>query len=311
MSDKNTHFQSSPEKASIFQSKSSIKIGGKLLDLSVPKVMGILNLTPDSFYQPEGRKGQPALSQILKEAAQMLEEGATFLDLGAYSSRPNAEHISEEAEIERLMPALAALVKEFPEAVCSVDTFRSAVARRAIDGGAQLINDISAGELDKNMFKTVADLQVPYIMMHMKGTPQNMQQHPQYDALIPEILDYFIQKIKKLNDLGSYDLIIDPGFGFGKTIDHNYEILQKLESFRILQIPVLAGFSRKSMIYKLLESSPAEALNGTSVCNTIALLKGAKILRVHDVKPAMEAIQIVGAMEAAEGSGKNAYFSKQ
>jgi dihydropteroate synthase len=305
MSDKNTHFHqftdAGQQNAAVIKPKSTLKLNGKLMDLSVPKVMGILNLTPDSFYQPEGRNGQPDSSQILKEAEQMLKEGASFLDLGAYSSRPNAEHINETTESERLLPALKALVKEFPEAIISVDTFRSGIARKAVEHGAQLINDISAGELDQNMFETVASLKVPYILMHMKGTPQTMQQNPHYESLISEILQYFIQKIKKLNDLGAYELIIDPGFGFGKNLEHNYELLNKLDSLNILQLPVLAGFSRKSMIYKLLDSSPAEALNGTTVCNTIALLKGAKILRVHDVKPAMEAISLVATMQR----GKN------
>ncbi len=301
MSDKNTHFhqfkEANQQNASIIKPKSTLQIKGELIDLSFPRVMGILNLTPDSFYQPEGRNGQPDISQILKEAEQMLTEGASFLDLGAYSSRPNAEHISETTESERLLPVLSALVKEFPEAIISVDTFRSGIARKAVEQGAHLINDISAGELDKDMFETVASLKVPYILMHMKGTPQTMQQNPHYESLMPEILQYFIQKINKLNNLGAYDLIIDPGFGFGKNLEHNYELLNKLETLNIIQLPVLAGFSRKSMIYKFLNSSPAEALNGTTVCNTIALLKGAKILRVHDVKPAMEAIRLVGAMQ--------------
>lgn len=301
MSDKNTHFHqltdAGQQNAVVIKPKSTLNINGKLMDLSIPRVMGILNLTPDSFYQPEGRNGQPDSSQILKEAEQMLKAGASFLDLGAYSSRPNAEHINETTESERLLPALKALVKEFPEAIISVDTFRSGIARKAVEHGAQLINDISAGELDQNMFETVASLKVPYILMHMKGTPQTMQQNPHYESLIPEILQYFIQKVKKLNDLGAYELIIDPGFGFGKNLEHNYELLNKLDTLNILQLPVLAGFSRKSMIYKLLDSSPAEALNGTTVCNTIALLKGVKILRVHDVKPAMEAISLVGAMQ--------------
>jgi|Laugresu1bdmlbsd_1035121.scaffolds.fasta_scaffold00339_7 dihydropteroate synthase len=301
MSDKNTHFHqftdAGQQNAAVIKPKSTLKLNGKLMDLSIPRVMGILNLTPDSFYQPEGRNGQPDSSQILKEAEQMLKEGASFLDLGAYSSRPNAEHINETTESERLLPALKALVKEFPEAIISVDTFRSGIARKAVEHGAQLINDISAGELDQDMFETVASLKVPYILMHMKGTPQTMQQNPHYESLISETLQYFIQKIKKLNDLGAYELIIDPGFGFGKNLEHNYELLNKLDTLNILQLPILAGFSRKSMIYKLLDSSPAEALNGTTVCNTIALLKGAKILRVHDVKPAMEAISLVGAMQ--------------
>ncbi|MFM6977013.1 MAG: dihydropteroate synthase [Sphingobacteriaceae bacterium] len=290
MADKNTE---------IYE-KTTLKVGGKLLNLSTPRVMGILNLTPDSFYQPEGRQGQPAIDQILKEAEQMLTDGAELLDLGAYSSRPNAEHISAEEERNRLIPAVKALVYEFPQALLSIDTFRANVAEEAIAVGAHLINDISGGELDTNMFETVARLKVPYILMHMKGTPQNMQQNPHYEDLITEMLSYFREKIRKLVSMGVHDLIIDPGFGFAKTLDHNYEILNRLEEFKMLGFPLLAGVSRKSMIYKLLGGTAADALNGTSVANTVALLKGAKILRVHDVKPAVEAVKIIQAMGRIE-----------
>lgn len=286
------------DKNTVFAEKTTLNLRGKLLDLSTPLVMGILNLTPDSFYQPEGRNGQPALNQVLVEAEQMLKDGASILDLGAYSSRPNAEHISAEEESQRLLPGLEALVKTFPEAVFSVDTFRAEVAERAIEAGAHIINDISGGELDENMFETVARLKVPYILMHMQGTPQTMQNNPSYEHVIPEITDYFVKKIQKLQDLGAYDILIDPGFGFGKTLEHNYEILGKLETFKMLQVPLLAGVSRKSMIYKVLGGTAADALNGTTVANTIALLKGAKILRVHDVKPAAEAVKIVNTMNS-------------
>lgn len=283
-----------------FGEKKTLNLRGELLDLSTPLVMGILNITPDSFYQPEGRKLEiPGLGQVLKEAEKMLAEGAAILDLGAYSSRPNAEHISEKTEAERLIPVVRALVKEFPKAIFSIDTFRAEVAEQAIDSGAHIINDISAGQLDEKMFETIGRLQVPYIMMHMKGTPQNMQQQAHYENLIPEMGTYFSEKIEKLNRFGVQDIIIDPGFGFAKTLEHNYEILNRFEEFKSLEFPLLAGLSRKSMIYKLLGGTAADALNGTTAANTIALLKGAKILRVHDVKPAAEAIKIVQAMQAA------------
>lgn len=286
------------DKNTVFAEKTTLNLRGKLLDLSTPLVMGILNLTPDSFYQPEGRNGQPPLNQVLIEAEQMLQDGASVLDLGAYSSRPNAEHISAAEESQRLLPVLQALVKTFPEAIFSVDTFRAEVAEAAVETGAHIINDISGGELDENMFETVARLKVPYILMHMQGTPQTMQQNPHYEQLMPEITAYFVQKIEQLHDLGAYDILIDPGFGFGKTLEHNYEILGKLETFKMLQVPLLAGVSRKSMIYKVLGGTGTDALNGTTVANTIALLKGAKILRVHDVKPAVEAVKIFNAMNS-------------
>jgi dihydropteroate synthase len=292
------------DKNTVFQQKKILNVGGRLIDLSVPKVMGILNLTPDSFYQP-GWKSQgklPYNKQVLNQVEQMLDEGADFIDIGAYSSRPGAEDISEEEEMSRLLPALKSIVKQFPEVVISVDTFRSEVAKIAVHEGAKLINDISAGELDTNMFKTVAALRVPYILMHMKGNPQNMLQHARYKDVFTEVFEYFQKKIKQLTELGVVDLIIDPGFGFAKTAEHSYTLLAKLEQFRILGIPILVGLSRKSMIYKLLSGTAESALNGTSVANTIALMKGAGILRVHDVKPAVEAIKVISALNSASGN---------
>jgi len=270
-------------------------LGGRLMDLSVPKVMGILNLTPDSFYQPDWKDpGKlPSDKQVLHHIEQMLAEGADFIDIGAYSSRPKAEHISMEEEMSRLLPAIKSIVKQFPEAVISVDTFRAEIAKAAVNEGARLINDISGGELDNNMFKTVAELNVPYILMHMKGNPQTMLQNAQYEDVFAEVCGYLQEKIRQLTDMGVNDLIIDPGFGFAKTVEHNYTLLARLDQFRILGVPVLAGLSRKSMIYKLLGGNAENALNGTTVANTIALMKGADILRVHDVKPAVEAIRII------------------
>lgn len=285
MSDKNT----------FFHVKTTLNIGGYLMDLSAPKVMGIINLTPDSFYQTEEQhRGRlPENQQILNQVDQMLSEGADFIDLGAYSSRPKAEHISEEEELDRLLPALRSIVKQFPKAIISVDTFRAAIARAAVNEGAQIINDISAGELDAAMFNTIAELKVPYILMHMKGNPQNMLQHARYDDVFAEVCVYLQKKISQLTDLGVKDVVVDPGFGFAKNAEHNYALLNKLDQFKILGVPLLAGLSRKSMIYKLLETDAEHALNGTIAANTIALLKGANILRVHDVKPAIEAIKIV------------------
>ncbi len=268
-----------------------INCKGQLIDLSEPKVMGIINITPDSFY-----RGSRANSDkdILKKAEQMLKEGATFLDLGAYSSRPGAQDISEEEELERMLPAVEAILKEFPEAVLSIDSFRSRIAKESIETGAAIVNDISAGKLDENMLKTIAELQVPYIMMHMKGTPQNMKEQNQYDDLLSEVLFYFSERIAEARKLGINDLIIDPGFGFAKNISQNFELLAKLNLFKNLELPLLAGLSRKSMIWKKLHIPPENALNGTTSLNTIALLKGANILRVHDVKEAMECIKLTG-----------------
>jgi len=286
------------DKNTVFHQKKTLNIRGRLMDLSVPKVMGILNLTPDSFYQPDWKESGklPDNKQILSQVEKMLSEGADFIDIGAYSSRPKAEEIPMEEEMSRLIPPLKLVVKEFPEAVISVDTFRAEIAKAAVNEGADLINDISAGELDPEMFKTIAELKVPYIIMHMKGNPQTMLQHAQYKDVFAEVFGYLQEKVKQLTDMGVNDLIVDPGFGFAKTMEQSYTLLSVLEQFRILGVPLLAGLSRKSMIYKLLDTTAENALNGTTVANTIALMKGASILRVHDVKPAVEAVKIVGRL---------------
>ena len=272
-----------------------INVNGFLLDLSSPCVMGILNVTPDSFYA--GSRMQTEID-ITHRIEQIVGEGAGIIDVGAYSSRPNAENVSPAEEMERLRMGLGILRKVQPDAVVSVDTFRADVARMCVEEyGVAIINDIAAGEMDGDMFRTVADLNVPYIMMHMQGTPQNMQQNPHYDNLLKEVFMYFARKVQQLRDLGVKDIILDPGFGFGRTVEHNYELLAHLEEFRIFELPLLAGVSRKSMIYRLLGTTPQEALNGTTVLDTICLLKGADILRVHDVREAVETVKIVEAMK--------------
>lgn len=269
-----------------------INVNGSLLDLSTPCVMGILNITPDSFYS--GSRMQTE-AEIADRVTQIIAEGARIIDIGAYSSRPNAENVSAKEEMERLRAGLEILYKVQPDAIVSVDTFRADVARMCVEEyGVAIINDIAAGEMDEDMFRTVAQLNVPYIMMHMQGTPQNMQQHPHYDNLLKDIFQYFARKVQQLRDLGLKDMILDPGFGFGKTLEHNYELLSHLEEFRIFELPLLVGVSRKSMIYRLLGTTPQEALNGTTVLDTICLLKGANILRVHDVREAVETVKIVG-----------------
>ncbi|MBC6112535.1 dihydropteroate synthase [Pedobacter fastidiosus] len=273
-----------------FEPKKSLNIKGKLVDLSTPKIMGILNITPDSFYSNSRTN---SIDQALTKAEQFINEGATFIDIGGYSSRPGAKDISEDEELGRLVPVIEKLVETFPEILISVDTFRARVAEESISAGAHIINDISAGDLDEKMFETVARLNVPYIMMHMQGTPQNMQTHPYYKNVLLEVIDYLAKKVADLKALHVHDVIIDPGFGFGKTIEHNYELLNHLEDFKIFKLQVLVGFSRKGMIHKVLETSAAEALNGTTVLNTIALQKGASILRVHDVKEAVECVKLV------------------
>lgn len=271
-----------------------INVKGQLLDLSSPQVMGILNVTPDSFYA--GSRMQTE-EEIARRARQILDEGASIIDIGAYSSRPNAEHISAEEEMHRLRSGLEILNRNHPDAVISVDTFRAGVAEQCVkDYGVAIINDIAAGEMDDRMFETVARLGVPYIMMHMRGTPQDMQKEPHYDNLIKEVFLYFARKVQQLRDRGVKDIILDPGFGFGKTLEHNYELMAHLEEFRVFGLPLLAGVSRKSMIYKLLGGTPQDSLNGTSVLNTIALMKGANILRVHDVREAVECVRIVEKM---------------
>lgn len=269
----------------------TINVKGQLLDLSTPQVMGILNVTPDSFYSASRMQTE---QEIAERVQQIIDEGASIIDIGAYSSRPNAVHISSNEEMDRLRMGLEIINRYHPEAIVSVDTFRAEIAERCVEEyGAAIINDISAGEMDKQMFETVTRLRVPYIMMHMQGTPQNMQQQPHYENLLKEVFLYFAQKIQQLRDLGMKDIILDPGFGFGKTLEHNYELMEHLEEFRLFELPLLVGVSRKSMIYKLLGNSPQEALNGTTVLNTVALMKGAHILRVHDVREAVEAVRIV------------------
>lgn len=275
----------------------TINCKGNLIDVSSPKVMGILNITPDSFYDGGKYKNE---SDILFQTEKMLLEGATFIDVGAYSSRPGAAHISENEELSRMIPVVDLLINHFPEIIISVDTFRSKIAKETIENGSAMINDISGGKMDEKMFQTIADLQVPYILMHMLGTPQNMQQNPVYEDVTKEIISFFAAQIYKLHQLKVNDIIIDVGFGFGKTMQHNYEILNNLSLFKILDAPILAGISRKSMLYKPLKINAYEALNATTVANTIALLNGANILRVHDVKEAMEAIKIVNQLESSE-----------
>lgn len=268
----------------------TINCKGKLIDLSSPKVMGILNVTPDSFYDGGQYKNE---KDILNQTEKMLDEGATFIDIGAYSSRPNANFVSETDELKRIIPIVNLILNKFPETLLSIDTFRSTVAKSCVDAGACMINDISAGKLDDNMLPTIAQLNVPYIMMHMRGTPQTMQQQTQYDNIIRDILFYFSERMVAAKQLGIIDMILDPGFGFAKNREQNFEILNELELFKMLDKPLLVGISRKSMIYKTLGITANEALNGTSVLNTIALQKGASILRVHDVKEALESITLV------------------
>jgi len=276
-------------KDTVFHKKATINAGGRLIDLSMPKVMGIINLTPDSFFA-DSRK--PGIADAVHQAEQMLADGAAMLDLGACSSRPGADDISVQEETDRLLPVVEAIVKEYPEAILSIDTFRAPVAETAIKAGARIINDIGGGQLDPDMFATVARLKVPYILMHMKGTPQTMVQQAHYKDVFNEVLDYFIIRYAQLRQLGIQDVILDPGFGFAKTADHSYALLNRLDKFNMIELPVLAGVSRKRMIYGTLGTTAAEALNGTTVLNTIALMKGANILRVHDVKPAVEAVKL-------------------
>jgi len=270
--------------------KSTINCRGKLIDVSTPQVMGILNLTPDSFY--DGGK-YVELETIKARIEQIASEGATMLDVGAYSSRPGATHISVNQELDRLVPVLSLLAQEYPDLIVSLDTFRAEIAEQAItEYSVAIINDISAGNMDTAMFKTIAKLGVPYCMMHMQGTPQTMQKNPVYSNLMGEIISFFAERIEKLKLLGVKDIIVDPGFGFGKNIDHNYELLAKLEHLEIIDLPVLIGISRKSMIYKYLNTTAEYALNGTTALHMIALQKGAKILRVHDVKEAVQTVEL-------------------
>ena len=268
----------------------TINCKGNLIDLSTPKVMGVMNLTPDSFY--DGGK-LTSKKEILLQANKMLKEGATFLDLGAYSSRPGAQFVSEKEEIHRLLPVIKILLDEFPETLLSIDTFRSNVANESIYAGASLINDISAGTLDDHMFKIIAQHQVPYVMMHMRGTPETMMQNTDYKDLTKEVIYYFSKRINKARSFGINDLIVDPGFGFSKTLDQNYELFNDLELFRHLNVPLLIGISRKSMIQKKIKTTAANSLNGTTALHAIAIQKGVSILRVHDVKEAFETINLL------------------
>lgn len=277
------------------QTPYSINVNGKLIDLAKPQVMGILNVTPDSFYSGSRKQTEEDIRNRVK---QIIDEGGQMIDIGAYSSRPGADDVSTQEEMARLRHGMKIVNEMAPGMPVSVDTFRADVAKMCVEElGVGIINDISGGELDKRMFETVAKLGVPYILMHMKGTPQTMQQAPHYDDLMKEIMLYFAEKIQKLRDLGQKDIILDPGYGFAKTIEHNYELLGHQEMLHVFELPLLVGISRKSMIYRLLGSSPEESLNGTSVLNTIALQKGASILRVHDVKECVEVVKIVKMME--------------
>lgn len=267
----------------------SINCKGKLITFETPKVMGILNITPNSFFDGGWHH---SLEKIEQQTEKMLQEGAAIIDIGAYSTQPNAPFVSEEEELERIVPVVKHLVNKFPDIVLSVDTFRAEVAKQTLDLGAAMINDVSAGNLDDQMMPMVGSFKVPYIMMHMKGTPQNMQQFTNYDDVMHEMIYYFSDKMAQAQQHGIIDVIVDPGFGFSKTLDQNYEVLNKLELLQNLNVPVLSALSRKSMIYKFFETTPQEALNGTSVLNTISLIKGANLLRVHDVKEAVECVKL-------------------
>lgn len=271
----------------------TINCNGRLLDLTVPKVMGILNCTPNSFFDG-GKYGSQ--NELLKQVEKMLAEGAAIIDIGAYSSQPQADFVSEAQELERLMTTLIMVRKHFPDAILSVDTFRAEVARISIENGADIINDIAAGKLDEKMLPVVGHYKVPYIMMHMRGTPQTMQQFTNYDDILHEMIYYFSERVASAREQGITDIIIDPGFGFSKTIEQNYHILNNLHLLKILESPILSALSRKSMIYKMLNTAPDMALNGTTVLNTVSLQNGAHLLRVHDVKEAVECIKLTRAL---------------
>lgn len=267
----------------------SLNCKGQLIDLSTPKVMGILNITPDSFY--DGGQFKDSKS-ILVQTEKLISEGATFVDIGAYSSRPGADFVSENEELHRIIPVVELILKHFPKTLISIDSFRANVIRECVNAGAVISNDISAGHLDHQMMKIIGELGIPYIMMHMKGTPQTMQNLTDYDHLVTEIFNYFSERINLAKQHDIIDIVIDPGFGFAKTVSQNYELLGKLEFFQNLNCPMLCGISRKSMIYKTLNCLPKEALNGTTALNMVSLMNGANILRVHDVKEAMECIKL-------------------
>lgn len=272
----------------------TLNCNGTLVSLAAPKILGILNLTPDSFY--DGGK-YIHVGRALKQCETMLVDGADFIDVGACSSRPGAEEVSEEEELGRLLPMLEKARKEFPDALFSIDTYRASVAQKALEIGAHMINDISAGEMDSEMLQTVGQFPVPYIAMHMQGTPKTMQKQPQYDDVVSDVIYFFSKKIGQCKNAGIDDVILDPGFGFGKTAHHNFKLLQQLEQFHLFHLPIVVGVSRKSMIYKTLNTSPSEALNGTTVLHTVALQKKAQLLRVHDVKEAKECIHLMEELQ--------------
>jgi dihydropteroate synthase len=282
-------------KDSLFSRKFSLNIKGKLFDLSSPKIMGILNATPDSFYKESRISGK---KKILTKAHQMLSEGAHILDIGGFSTRPNAKEVSQEQEIQRVLPLIEIIISELPEAIISIDTFRSAVAQKAIEAGAAIINDVSGGQSDEEMFETVTSLKTPYILMHIRGTPTNMMADVNYENVTKDVVDFFVKQTTKLKEMGHNDIIIDPGFGFSKNLKQNYELLNHLSHLHMVGYPVLIGVSRKSMIYKLLNTTPEMALNGTNVLNFASLEKGARILRVHDVKEARETIELFNAIQS-------------
>lgn len=276
--------------------KNTINLGGNLIDFSVPAVVGVVNVTPDSFYDGGKMEDEKVL---LSAVEKMVEDGVNIVDVGAVSTRPGAQLISTKIELGRLLPAVETIRKKFPELPLSIDTFRSWVAVRVIDEyGPVIVNDISGGTLDSKMFETIGKLEVPYILSHIQGTPKDMQENPEYTDIIRDVSNYFSEKVKRLTKYGVKDVIIDPGFGFGKNLDHNYDLLNRLDSFKVFQLPVMVGLSRKSMIWKALETKPEFALNGTTVANTLALLGGADLLRVHDVKEAVEAVKIFCEIKA-------------
>lgn len=272
----------------------TINCRGRLLDLSSPVVMGILNITPDSFYEGSRMKTE---QEVRRQVDKMLEEGAQIIDIGGASSRPGADFVSVEEELNRVIPIINLLVKHYPEALLSIDTYRAKVAKESIDSGIHLINDISASSIDEGLLDVVAAGNVPYVLMHMQGKPQDMQKEPSYDSVVVEVLDFLVKKVALLKSKGIQDIIIDPGFGFGKTIEHNYQLLNHLSVYKGLKMPILAGISRKSMIWNVLKNTAAEALHGTTALHVIALQNGANILRVHDVRPAVEAIQLMQVLE--------------
>lgn len=277
-----------------FSTNKTLNVNGRLIDLSLPRVMGVLNVTPDSFFDGGRYQSETA---IVEQVGKMLREGADFIDVGGYSSRPGAADISEEEETKRAVDAIGLIVRQFPGTIISIDTFRSGVARAAMEAGASMINDIGGGNLDEKMFGTAADLKVPYILMHMKGDPRTMSRQTQYTHLLKELIDHFHTKVRALEEAGVKDIIIDPGFGFSKTLSQNFSVLRNLEKLTIVGRPILVGLSRKSMIWKTLGIQPDRALNGTSVLNTIALLKGVSILRVHDVGAAKECIKLFTSLQ--------------